>query len=67
MESLNPDFLDFITLLDQRSVEYVIVGGYAVGFNGFPRYDGGIDFFAIINEENAEKLVRVLDEFGLAE
>jgi hypothetical protein len=22
MESLNPDFLDFITLLDQRCVEY---------------------------------------------
>ena len=64
MENLNPDFLDFITLLDQRSVEYLIVGGYAVGFHGFPRYTGDIDFFVSINEENAEKLVRVLDDFG---
>jgi len=64
MENLNPDFLDFITLLDQRSVEYMIVGGYAVGFHGFPRYTGDIDFFVSINEENAEKLVRVLDDFG---
>ena len=56
MENLNPDFLDFITLLDQRSVEYLIVGGYAVGFHGFPRYTGDIDFFVSINEENAEKL-----------
>ena len=64
MEILNPDFLDFITLLDQRSVEYLIVGGYAVGFHGFPRYTGDIDFFVSINEENAEKLVRVLDDFG---
>jgi hypothetical protein len=64
MENLNPDFLDFITLLDQRSVEYLIVGGYAVGFHGFPRNTGDIDFFVSINEENAEKLVRVLDDFG---
>jgi hypothetical protein len=64
MENLNPDFLDSITLLDQRSVEYLIVGGYAVGFHGFPRYTGDIDFFVSINEENAEKLVRVLDDFG---
>jgi hypothetical protein len=64
MENLNPDFLDFITLLDQRSVEYLIVGGYAVGFHGFPRYTGDIDFFVSINEENAEKLLRVLDDFG---
>jgi hypothetical protein len=64
MENLNPDFLDFITLLDQRSVEYLIVGGYAVGFHGFPRYTGDINFFVSINEENAEKLVRVLDDFG---
>ena len=64
MENLNPDFLDFITLLEQRSVEYMIVGGYAVGFHGFPRYTGDIDFFVSINEENAEKLVRVLDDFG---
>ena len=64
MENLNPDFLDFITLLDQRSVEYLIVGGYAVGFHGFPRYTGDIDFFVSINEQNAEKLVRVLDDFG---
>ena len=64
MENLNPDFLDFITLLEQRSVEYLIVGGYAVGFHGFPRYTGDIDFFVSINEENAEKLVRVLDDFG---
>ena len=64
MENLNPDFLDFITLLGQRSVEYVIVGGYAVGFHGFPRYTGDIDFFVSINEENAEKLLQVLDDFG---
>jgi hypothetical protein len=40
MGNLNADFLDFITLLEKKSVEYLIVGGYAVGFHGFPRYTG---------------------------
>jgi len=35
MENLNPDFLDFITLLEKKSVEYLVVGGYAVGFQVF--------------------------------
>jgi len=64
MENLNPDFLDFITFLDQRSVEYLIVGGYAVGFHGFPRYTGNIDFFVSLSGDNAEKLIQVLDDFG---
>ena len=38
MEILNPDFLDFITLLEKKSVEYLVVGGYAVGFNGSPAH-----------------------------
>jgi hypothetical protein len=38
MESLNPDFLDFISLLEKKSVEYLVVGGYAGGFHGFPSH-----------------------------
>ena len=64
METLNPDFLDFITFLERRAVEYVIVGGYAVGFHGFPRYTGDIDFFVNPSGQNAEKLLSVLDDFG---
>lgn len=64
MESLNPDFLDFITLLEKKSVEYLVVGGYAVGFHGFPRYTGDMDFFVAVNETNAERLVEVFQEFG---
>lgn len=67
METLNPDFLDFITFLDRRSVEYCIVGGYAVGFHGFPRYTGDIDFFVSITELNAEKLIQVLEDFGFGQ
>lgn len=67
MENLNPDFLDFITLLEKKSVEYLIVGGYAVGFHGFPRYTGDIDFFVAVSERNAQRLMEVFQEFGFGE
>ncbi|MEI8294508.1 MAG: hypothetical protein WCG66_11095 [bacterium] len=67
MENLNPDFLDFITLLEKKFVEYLVVGGYAVGFHGFPRYTGDIDFFVAVSERNAQRLMEVFQEFGFGE
>jgi hypothetical protein len=40
------DFQDFIRLLNQKRVKYMIVGGYAVAYYGYPRYTGDIDFFS---------------------
>ncbi len=34
---LHPDFKDFLRLLNSRGVNYLIVGGYAVGYHGYPR------------------------------
>lgn len=41
---LNQDFREFIQLLNAHKVEYLVVGGYAVGCHGRPRYTGDIDF-----------------------
>ncbi len=35
--SLLPDFKGFLKLLNEREVEYLLVGGYAVGYYGYPR------------------------------
>ena len=67
MDQLNQDFREFIGLLESENVEYLIVGGYAVGLHGFPRYTGDIDFFVAINPSNAKKLLQVFDQFGLGE
>ncbi|BCU79100.1 nucleotidyltransferase [Luteolibacter sp. LG18] len=67
MDHLNQDFLEFIGLLEEENVEYLIVGGYAVGVHGFPRYTGDIDFFVAIRPENAAKLIRVFDRFGFGD
>ena len=64
MDKLNQDFLDFIGLLEEEKVEYLVIGGYAVGLHGFPRYTGDIDFFVAISEENAGRIMRVFEKFG---
>jgi hypothetical protein len=45
-------------------VEYLVVGGYAVGFYGYPRATGDMDIWIAISPSNAEKTVRALKEFG---
>lgn len=58
------DFKEFLKLLTLNKVEYLLVGGYAVGYHGFPRTTGDIDFWIAMSEENADKVLRVLSEFG---
>ena len=38
---LNPDFKEFIRLLNEHKVRYLVVGGYAVALHGYPRYTAG--------------------------
>lgn len=61
---LNQDFKEFIELLNVHKVEYLVVGGYAVGFYGRPRFTGDIDFWIAISKTNANKILLVLKKFG---
>ncbi len=61
---IDQDFKEFITLLNKHDVKYLVVGGYAVGAYGFPRYTGDIDFWISANKDNAERIVKALLEFG---
>jgi len=64
---LNPHFRGPIALLAKHEVEYLVVGGYAVGFHGFPRYTGELDIFVAISERNASALVTMFAEFGFSD
>jgi len=35
---LDKNFKEFIELLNERKVKYLVIGGYAVNFHGYPRY-----------------------------
>ena len=63
---INKDFKQFIELLNKNNVRYLVVGGYALAFHGFPRYTKDIDFWVWVNEENARNLVKTLEEFGFS-
>jgi hypothetical protein len=58
------DLSEFIRSLNSRSVEYLVVGGYALAFYGTPRFTGDIDFLVRPSAENAARLERALADFG---
>jgi len=61
---LPPDFKEFLQLLNSRQVDYLLVGGYAVSYHGYPRATGNIDVWIARDQQNAERVVAVLREFG---
>lgn len=63
---LNKDFKEFIALLNEHNVQYIIVGGYALAFHGYPRFTKDIDLWILPNPENAERILAVLHDFGFA-
>lgn len=63
--TLAEDFEDFIKLLNLHRVEYMVVGGYALAFHGKPRHTGDLDIWINISEQNAERMLQVINDFGL--
>lgn len=64
---LNKNFREFLKLLIDHDVKFVVVGGYAVGIHGFPRYTGDIDIFVATDAQNASRLERVFEDFGFGQ
>jgi hypothetical protein len=63
---LSQDFKEFVELLNQYEVTYLIVGGYALGIHGYPRYTGDLDVWINPTTENAQKMLKVFDDFGFS-
>lgn len=61
---LNPDFKEFIELLNSNKVRYLIIGGYAVAFHGYPRYTKDLDIWIENTYDNAQRLIAALKQFG---
>jgi hypothetical protein len=64
MMLLNQDFKEFIELLNNNDVRYLVVGGYAVALHGHPRYTKDIDIWIELTPENADRVVQALEQFG---
>ena len=63
---LNQNFREFVGLLNEHEVRYLIVGGHAVAAHGHPRYTDDLDVWVECTPENARLLIQVLDDFGFS-
>jgi hypothetical protein len=61
---ITPDYLDMLRCLTNNSVEYAVVGAYAMSFHGHVRTTGDIDIFVKPSSENSKKVYTSLLEFG---
>ena len=61
---LTNDFKEFLRLLNANRVDYMLVGGYAVGIHGYPRATVDPDVWVRATPANAECVLRSLREFG---
>ena len=62
-EHLSPDILALLALLHEHSVRYLIIGGEAVIYHGYPRLTGDVDLLYEPTEANSERLYAALEEF----
>jgi hypothetical protein len=61
---LSKDFKEFIELLNENKVRYLVVGGYAVAFHGHPRYTKDLDVWIELSPDNANNILNALKKFG---
>lgn len=62
--TLLDDFREFLQCLNAREVQYLIVGGHAVSFHGYPRFTHDVDVVILPELDNAERLLLALRDFG---
>lgn len=61
MLSLPQDFKELLKLLIDRNVRFLIVGGSAVTFHGYPRFTGALDVWVDRTEANSIDIVSALE------
>jgi predicted nucleotidyltransferase len=66
MNGLSSDLREFVKLLVENEVEFIIVGGVVLAFHGVVRYTAGIDFFVRADADNAQKIEQALKQFGFS-
>lgn len=58
------DFKEFLKSLNAHEVEYLLIGGYAVNYHGYPRATADMDIWIAVHPANADRVVAALKEFG---
>lgn len=61
---LPQDLIELLAEFDTARVEYLVVGGQAVGLHGVPRFTKDTDIWLSDNAANVERAQRALTAFG---
>ncbi|MEL7002532.1 MAG: nucleotidyl transferase AbiEii/AbiGii toxin family protein [Bacteroidota bacterium] len=61
-----PDsFREFLTELNQFNVEYLLIGGFAMGAYGHMRATNDLDIFINATGENAQRMLKACKSYGI--
>lgn len=60
------DFSEFLRSLTSHGVRYLVVGGYAVAWYGYPRATQDLDIWIGIDAANAESVTAAIRDFGFS-
>jgi len=62
---LPQDFKEFLKLLNEHDVRYLLIGAYAVNYHGYIRATGDMDVWIAVHPDNAQKIIATLHAFGM--
>ena len=65
MDILLPEFKKLLLLLNKHKVNYMLIGGYAVIYYGYERNTTDMDIWLKPTNDNRDKLITALHEFGI--
>ena len=57
---LPQDFREFLKSLEDEGVCYLLIGGYAVGYYGYPRATADIDIWIEVSADNAARSLKAI-------
>jgi len=60
----SPDFKELLSIFNDNSVLYLVVGGYAVMRYTEPRFTKDLDLWISTTPDNAERVYHALKQFG---
>ncbi|MES1226087.1 MAG: nucleotidyltransferase [Bacteroidota bacterium] len=64
MDILDEDLIQFWTILNKHSVQYIMVGGFAVNLYGYTRATNDIDLLLNDDALNRQNLAKAFSELG---
>ena len=59
-----PDLAELVQTFSKHEVDYLVVGGHAVGFHAVPRATKDLDLWINPDSDNRQRVAMALEEYG---